>query len=195
MQTHNDVDNDMREYFRIQDNLALDYRLIDGPEGDLSDFTRQSPLFGLLGDLHMLDYESQHLLRQIAERDRALANYLKIINKRIDLVGKALATQLSEDLGVCVDVTISEGGMSFPAAEPLTPGTWLAIRMVLLPTPLGLIVPAKVVHCDPFATGKWTIGVSFEQLSDAQRQLLARHILQKQAQDIRAAKTEERTPT
>ena len=83
---------DSREFFRIQDHIHLDCKPIAGPEDDLG--ARQSALFNLLADLHMLDYESQHLLRQISERDRALAQYLKIINKRIDMLGKTLALEL-----------------------------------------------------------------------------------------------------
>ncbi|PKM05532.1 MAG: pilus assembly protein PilZ [Gammaproteobacteria bacterium HGW-Gammaproteobacteria-6] len=193
----NDEDNDdKRDFFRIHDTLALEVRPVSGPEMEDSGFDESSPLFNLLSDLHLLDYESQHLLRQIAERDRALAHYLKIINKRVDLVGKALAMQLTGELNSPQQVTLSEGGMSFTAACPYPAESWLAIRMVLLPSPLGLILPAQVMRSDlDNDTGDWTIGVSFEHLNDAQRQLLARHILQKQAQEIRAAKTNERTPT
>ncbi|MFN3582081.1 MAG: PilZ domain-containing protein [Pseudomonas sp.] len=196
MQTEDGSTDDKRDFFRIQDQLALEVRPVTGPDHDASGFADESPLFSLLSDLHMLDYESQHLLRQIAERDRALAHYLKIINKRIDLVGKALAMQLTGDLSEPQEVTLSEGGMSFDAGQAYAVDSWLALRMVLLPSPLGLILPARVMRCDSNADStRFTIGVSFEALTDAQRQLLARHILQKQAQEIRAAKTTERTPT
>lgn len=189
MQTDNE---DKREFFRIQDQMVLDFKPIAGPDADLG--SQHGTLFDLLSDMHMLDYESQHLLRQISERDRALAQYLKIINKRIDLLGKTLAVELSGDFGDPVEVTISEGGMSFESAEAYPLDSWLALRMILLPAPLGLAIPTRVVRCDRDPAGQgWTLGVNFDVLSDAQRQLLARHILQKQAQEIRAAKSTERT--
>ncbi|UAW96974.1 PilZ domain-containing protein [Halopseudomonas nanhaiensis] len=188
MQTADDVSDDKRDFFRIQDTLVLDYRRVPGPDVD-AEFAEHSPLLGLLSDLHRLDYESQHLLRQIAERDRALANYLKVINKRIDLIGKAVSLQLGEESGNPTKVTLSEGGMAFDSSEAIEPGTWLALRMVLQPTPLGLAVTACVIRCKPLSgSAGWNIAVSFDGLDDQQRQLLARHILQKQAQDIRAAK-------
>ncbi|GAA6130437.1 PilZ domain-containing protein [Halopseudomonas sabulinigri] len=191
MQTDND---DKREFFRIQDQMALDVKPIDGPDADLG--SQHGPLFDLLTDMHMLDYESQHLLRQISERDRALAQYLKIINKRIDLLGKTLAIELSGDFGEPIEVTISEGGMSFESDTAYPKDAWLAVRLILLPAPLGLAIPGRVVRCDPTDTAnRWTLGINFDVLTDAQRQLLARHILQKQAQDIRAAKSTERTST
>ena len=85
----NDVD-DRREYYRIEDTIALEFTLLAGAEAQASDELHDpSPLFNLLSDLHLMDFESQHLLRHISERDRTLANYLKVINKRIDLLGQA----------------------------------------------------------------------------------------------------------
>ncbi|WP_373185433.1 PilZ domain-containing protein [Halopseudomonas sp.] len=195
-----DTADDKRDFFRIRDSLALDVRKVSSADPEEAAFEEQSPLFSLLTDLHTLDYESQHLLRQIAERDRALAHYLKIINKRVDLVSKALALQLVAEIGEPQEVTLSEGGISFDYVEPLEIGSWLALRMVLLPSPLGLVLPSQVIRCETNPeTGLWTIAVSFHALADNQRQLLARHILQKQAQEIRATKTQatlkERTPT
>jgi hypothetical protein len=194
--THKDSDaeNDKRNFFRISDRLALDVRKVPSPDLEDTLFNEESPLFSLLSDLHTLDFESQHLLRQIAERDRALAHYLKIINKRVDLVSKALAIQLTDDLGEPQEVTLSESGMSFDFAEPFELESWLALRMILLPSPLGLVLPAQVIRCDPGSLpGTWSITVSFHALAENQRQLLARHILQKQAQEIRATKTETTT--
>ena len=179
---------DRREFFRIQDQVYLECSPIDGPEVEL--YVQQSTLFNLLADMHMLDYESQHLLRQISERDRALAQYLKIINKRIDLLGRSVAQELTADLGAPRQVTLSEGGVDFDHPAPFPEDSWLAVRMVLLPAPLGLVMPARVTRCESTQTpGTWRIAVNFDVINDAQRQLLARHILQKQAQDIRAAKS------
>ena len=179
---------DSREFFRIQDHIHLDCKPIAGPEDDLG--ARQSALFNLLADLHMLDYESQHLLRQISERDRALAQYLKIINKRIDLLGKTLALELGDDLGEPQGVTLSDGGVDFESSVAYPADSWVAARLVLLPAPLGLAIPARVVRCEPAGSpGRWHVALNFDLINDAQRQLLARHILQKQAQDIRAAKS------
>ncbi len=199
MQTDDGGTDDKRDFFRIRDQIALQVKPVDGPDLDKELQDEESPLFSLLSALHMLDYESQHLLRQIAERDRSLAHYLKIINKRVDLVGKALAMQLAGDLSEPQEVTLSEGGMAFSSPQPYPIDSWLMLRMVLMPSPLGLVLPARVIRCEAEQegneqAGNWQVGVTFDSLSDAQRQLLARHILQKQAQEIRAAKTSERMP-
>ncbi|PAU63705.1 PilZ domain-containing protein [Pseudomonas indica] len=183
-----DVD-DRREYYRITDMIALEIRPAEnsgnGPAGDLPD---TPPLFNLLSELHLMDFESQHLLRHISERDRTLANYLKVINKRIDLLGQALAQGLLREIGTRKTVVLSEGGINFTHSEAFPAGTLLALRMVLMPQALGMLLQGRVVHCQSRADGSFEIGAEFEALTDAQRQLLARHILQKQALERRQAR-------
>ena len=67
-------------------------------------------------------------------------------------------------------------------------GSHLALKMMLMPQALGLLLRAKVVHCTALADGQYDIGTEFESLTDAQRQLLARHILQRQALERRLAR-------
>jgi len=187
-------DEESREFFRIEDRVALRFAVAGQPQADQLN-TLESPLFDLLGELHLLDYESQHLLRQIAERDRTLASYLKGLNRRIDLLGRTLATELSGDLGPQQDITLSEGGLSFRHLQPIEPDTPLILSLILLPAPLGLRLKGRVIYCRKESEGDWLVGVNFEDLGDAQRQLLARHIVQKQAQEIRASKQQEGTPS
>jgi hypothetical protein len=181
--------DDRREYYRIEDSIALEFRpLKQGETADESGADSGSQLFGLLSELHLMDFESQHLLRHIHERDRTLANYLKVINKRIDLLGQALAQSLLRDIGPARQVTLSEGGLGFISDQPIEIGTQLAIKMVLMPQALGLLLSAIVIHNQVRDDGRHDIGTEFDALTDAQRQLLARHILQKQAQQRRQAR-------
>lgn len=182
-------EDERREYYRIADTIALEFSPADGAGTEAPEALRQgTSLFDLLADLHVLDFESQHLLRHITERDRTLAGYLKAINKRIDVLGQAVAQHMLSDLAPARAVSISEGGVSFSSDQPIAVGSFLNLRMVLLPQPLGLQLRARVIHCAALGDGGWEIGTEFEALPDAQRQLLARHILQKQAQQRRLAR-------
>lgn len=182
-------EDDRREYYRIEDTIALEFSLLSGAEALASDELHDSsPLFNLLSELHLMDFESQHLLRHISERDRTLANYLKVMNKRIDLLGQAVAQSLLRDIGAPRRVSLSEGGISFNNSQPVPQGSHLALKMVLMPQALGLLLRAKVIHCRPQTNQQFDIGAEFESLTDAQRQLLARHILQRQALERRQAR-------
>lgn len=182
-------------YFQLPDQLALDYQLIEPPGDDQLNNDETSPLFSLLGELQLLDHESQHLLRQIGERDRVLAACLKSFSKRIDLLGQAIALQLTTDMGKPVPIILSEAGLTFTTTDALAVGQWLSLRL-LLSESTGLATIAQIADCvRDSATGHYAVQVSFHHGNDAQRQLLARYIVQKQAQDIRAAKHNERTST
>ena len=181
-------EEDRREYYRIEDTIALEIRPLSAPEAAGQEVLQDaSPLFNLLSELHLSEFESQHLLRQISERDRAIAAFLKSQNKRIDLLSQVVALTVLGHIGEPQPVIISEGGIDFQHPTPIAAGAHLSVKLVLMPQALGLLLRAKVTHCTP-RNGQFEIGTEFEAITDAQRQLLARYILQKQAQARRLAR-------
>lgn len=181
-------EEDRREYYRIDDMIALQIKSLSAPQAASKEvLLDDSPLFNLLSELHLSEFESQHLLRQLGERDRTLAAFLKVQNKRMDLLSQVMAQSLLGEIGAPQPVIISEGGIDFQHPTVLTPGSHLAVKLVLMPQALGLLLRAKVTHCDPKGDS-FDIGTEFESMTDARRQLLARYILQKQAQERRLAR-------
>ena len=181
-------EEDRREYYRIEDMIALEIRPLSAAEAAGQEVLQDaSPLFNLLSELHLSEFESQHLLRQISERDRNLAAFLKSQNKRIDLLSQVIAITVLGEIGEPQPVIISEGGIDFQHPTPIAAGAHLSIKLVLMPQALGLLLRARVTHCDPKGDG-YDIGTEFQIPTDAQRQLLARYILQKQAQERRLAR-------
>ncbi|VVO02503.1 hypothetical protein PS834_02779 [Pseudomonas fluorescens] len=181
-------EEDRREYYRIDDMIALQIKSLSAPQAASKEvLLDDSPLFNLLSELHLSEFESQHLLRQLGERDRTLAAFLKVQNKRMDLLSQVMAQSLLGEIGAPQPVIISEGGIDFQHPTVLEPGSHLAVKLVLMPQALGLLLRAKVTHCDPKGSG-FDVGTEFESMTDAQRQLLARYILQKQAQERRLAR-------
>lgn len=181
-------EEDRREYYRIEDTIALEIQPLSGAQATAEEVLQDaSPLFNLLSELHLSEFESQHLLRQISERDRNTAAYLKVLNKRIDLLGQVVALTVLGQIGEPQPVIISEGGIDFQHPTPFATDSHLAIKLVLMPQALGLLLRARVTHCDARSSG-FDVGTEFVQPSDAQRQLLARYILQRQAQERRLAR-------
>ncbi|CAN7614991.1 MULTISPECIES: PilZ domain-containing protein [Pseudomonas] len=181
-------EEDRREYYRIEDMIALEIRPLSALEAAGQEVLQDaSPLFNLLSELHLSEFESQHLLRQISERDRNLAAFLKSQNKRIDLLSQVIAITVLGQIGEPQPVIISEGGIDFQHPTPIAADARLSIKLVLMPQALGLLLRARVTHCDRKGEG-FDVGTEFEHLTDAQRQLLARYILQRQAQERRLAR-------
>ncbi|KAA0948100.1 MULTISPECIES: PilZ domain-containing protein [unclassified Pseudomonas] len=181
-------EEDRREYYRIDDMIALQISSLSAAQAQSKEMLLDdSQLFNLLSELHLSEFESQHLLRQIGEHDRTLAAFLKVQNKRMDLLSQVMAQSLLGKIGAPQPVVISEGGIEFQHPTALAPDSHVAVKLVLMPQALGLLLRAKVTHCD--ARGdRFDVGTEFEAMTDAQRQLLARYILQKQAQERRLAR-------
>ena len=188
-------EEDRREYYRIEDRIALEISPLSAADALGSDLLQDdSPLFNLLSELHLSEFETQHLLRQLSDKDRTLAAFLKAQNKRIDLLSAVVAQTLIGEIGAPRPVILSEGGVEFSHPEAIAAGSRLALKMVLMPRASGLLLRAKVVHCQKKPDGQYEIGTEFIDISDAQRQLLARYILQRQAQQRRQA-LEQNGPT
>lgn len=174
-----------REYYRINDKIALQINT------DNSDFVNESSLFNLLNELYLLEHEAQPLLRAISEQQRTLVSYLKITNKRIDLLAQALAQNLLKSFPKPQQTTLSEGGLSFFSDQHFNEGQTLYLKMLLLPQALALQLTATVVGTRKKPGGRLKTAVTFVDLTESQRQILARHILQKQAHERRQALLEE----
>ncbi|MGZ0717651.1 PilZ domain-containing protein [Pseudomonas palleroniana] len=181
-------EEERREYYRIDDMIALQIKCLSAPEAASKEVLQDdSPLFNLLSELHLSEFEAQHLLRQLSDKDRTLVAFLRVQNKRVDLLSQIMARGLLDEVGAPQPVIISEGGIDFQHPTPLVTGAHLAVKLVLMPQALGLLLRARVTHCDPQGSG-FDVGTEFEAMTDAQRQLLARYILQKQAQERRLAR-------
>lgn len=176
---------EQKEYFQIDDRVAMEFVTVT--ESCISDDASAFPLsipskFNLLNQLHTIDADSSSLLLLIGEKDRAITSYLKSINDKINLLAQALvhSDQTITDIPRRT-VSLSEGGLTFNNTDPLDSGTYLAIKMILLPSSIGLLLYGQVINCDRHASGGYTIGIRFEQLSEINRQTIARHVLQYQA--------------
>src|SRR5690349_11959531 len=103
-------EEDRREYYRIDDRIALEITILPEVETAGEDMLQDaSPLFDLLGEMHLAEFETQHLLRQLSETNRAVEAVLKAQNRRIDLLGQLVAQTLLERIGEPRPVVLSEG--------------------------------------------------------------------------------------
>ncbi|MBF8660721.1 PilZ domain-containing protein [Pseudomonas putida] len=179
-------EEDRREYYRIADRIALQISPLSAAEAlDPDVLQDDSPLFNLLSELHLADFEAQHLLRQLSDKDRTLAAFLRVQNKRLDVLSAVVAHTLLGEVGQPQAVVVSESGLECIQPEPFAQGTQVKVQMVLMPRAHGLLLRGKITHCDARSQGGFEVGIEFIDMVDAQRQLLARYILQRQQQQRR----------
>jgi hypothetical protein len=178
-----------RDFYRVDCHVMISHCAVGDhvPAGRQPDsYFPDGEHFSLLRELRRMDHDASHLLHALGETDRNLGAYLAHLNRKFDALARHLAALTPEmSRGSEQVVSLSEGGVSFHAAQPPAPGSVLAIRMTLLPAWVGIAVYGIVVAA---GAGERNVAVNFERLQDADRQIIARHVMQVQMAEQRRAR-------
>lgn len=188
-----------RSYFRIDDSVLLTYRQV--PEEELLESL--SNLEETVGDAFILaasfaniSRATRPLNRQARRELPAVANYLNVLERKIDILARIILTQ---QMGVeeeqTSEVNLSAGGLEFQAGEPLPVDSTLEIRLVVFPSRIGILAGGRVLRCesgnnehDPVS---YTIALEFTHLRESDRQLIIKHMLNKQSMQLRQRRSHE----
>jgi hypothetical protein len=177
-----------RGFFRIDDQVALSYRLVPDKEVISNDGALQvkenDPL-SLSNELEKMREVSRIHLRHVEKQSPEVARYFVHLESKIDLLVHHVMTG-SDALFVkkTQSVSISGSGIAFTATEGLAVGDFVEIRFILKPSLTTIQTFAKVVSSIPESTG-FKIAVEYTHLNDGDRDLLIRHVVKKQMNDIR----------
>ncbi|WP_426417838.1 PilZ domain-containing protein [Aestuariirhabdus sp. LZHN29] len=178
------IQDDRRNFFRITDKVALEYQLIDKPLHPKESgfpFQHTGEVFSLASEIQSIETESQHILRAIHEENRLVSQYLKSIDKRIHLLGRMVSAigfnSANPDL---VEADLSEGGISIITDSKLAPDQYLALKLTLFPSYAGIMASGRLLDSIK-VDGFYRHSIIFEEITEPDRQLLARHIIQYQS--------------
>ncbi|BBA37268.1 type IV pilus assembly PilZ [Methylocaldum marinum] len=189
-----DTEKERRRYFRIEDEIILFFREIAPDDIPDNRSPRDFPLdsFALSASLDLLTQESRKLLRKIERDSPEVGDFLKVLERKIDLVARSF---LSYEANLAEQstqrVSLSASGLSFEVEKPYAPGKVLEIKMVLHPDLVGLIAYGRIVYCKknpPDSDLPYQISVDFVGLRDSDRELLIRHVVRRQLQQLRNRK-------
>ncbi len=179
-----------RRYFRIEDEITLFYRAVEPDALPDSEGFKEEIMdgFSLTATLEYLDQESGFLCRTIEKSHPDIASYFDILNQKVNLIAKAL---LLKEEGVselpASKVNISASGISFFADLQLKADSILELKMILPPALTGLVTYGKVVYCEEVVgeTHSHRLAVDFLNIREQDRDVLIRHIVKRQMQQIR----------
>lgn len=188
------ADQERRRYFRIAENIVLVARALTSAE--LADPRRtadqQTNFFALSASLDVLTQESRSLLRRIERDHRDVAEFLKVIERKIDLMASTFLAMDPDLRGRSPqNVSLSASGLAFESESPHAEGAMLELKMLLLPDSLGLILYGQVVDCRR-GGGKvlrpYQVAVDFVGLQEREREMLIRHVVRRELQQLRDRK-------
>lgn len=178
------MERNRRQYFRIEDEVLMRYRVVDARGTARAD----DSLLDLEPELRALGHRQHELMGEIRQRDELVADYLALLDEKIDLVGRLLVTRTQElKAEDRKQVSLSAGGLSFFVDQPVEPGKTLDLQIVMLPGYEAVRMLGEVRTCDVVAGGRQhRVAVEFTRIDDKSRELVARHVMQRDASKRRA---------
>jgi len=191
-------DDDRREYFRIDDEIALDYREVNDDEADQLLERIQSRLvdrFTAASSFAATSRQMAHVIHKVQMQTPELARCLQAIDQKLNMITQLFVSEeMDTDKQSTREVSLSAGGVAFRAQHALEVGSLLELRMVLFPALVGIVTISRVVTCSRLEDGNnrfpWQIAVAYEHLREADRELLVRHIMAKETEQLRALRSE-----
>ena len=197
-QDQNADTGDRRNYFRIDDTVRLSLRRVDPKEMPLRLDELEMEAAGnftVMSSLAAITAQMTVGLRRIENRDPDLAAYLRAVDQKIEVIGRAFISQEPELMAAsAIPVNLSAGGICVGVDEVYEPGTHLEIRMLLFPSFNGLLIYGTVVDGgpvdddDPLAHDHrypYRVRIEFTHIRECDRELLIRHLLRRQSDQLR----------
>ncbi|WP_086932363.1 PilZ domain-containing protein [Agarilytica rhodophyticola] len=183
---------DKRDFFRISHDVLFDYKVTDTfcAENDQpEDVFDDSASLGLINELRRLDRDNVQTLRLLTEKNRLLGDYLQMLSNKIDLIGRhtLFAHDAESNSKPTTRINLSEDGLAFHCDRMLYKDSYIAVRLVFLPSYSPVITFAKVLRCNQ-KEDKYQVAVKFFRLNDAQRQELSRQIMKAQIHNRKKAR-------
>lgn len=190
----NTEQKERRRFFRIEDTVNLFYKRVDKNTVTALSHVSDDVLSNcsLAAALDAMSQEARIIGSRLEKNEPELFEYLKILDSKIHLVAQAVMMQGNE-FGEhdSRNVSISASGLAFEVDEALQPGEFLEIRMMLTSCMAVIIAYGKVIHCKRNEAGgdfPFYVGVDYINMKDDDRELLIKHVVKKQMQQIRESK-------
>lgn len=189
-----DVTEERRRFFRISDTITLTYRSV--AEQDIATRKRlfeqeHESDFMIMSSLASITQQMSGLLHKIESSEPDIANYLKALDSKIDLLGRAFLSRYYYDVAdqPIKAVNISASGISFNTAESFERGSFIELKLLLQPSFTGILIYGQVVSCEQSdlsdSDSNYTLRVDFTHISSSDQDVLIRHVIKRQSKLLR----------
>ena len=188
--TEQDKNTERRRFFRINDDIFLEYDLLDENEYNNAqeelDAIKHSA-FSMSAEFATLNNEFHPLLNNIKQNTPDIAQYLELLNQKIDALSQHLLESQIPAEDNKVSANLSASGIAFRSKKPINKGQGLRLRIVLFPEKVGIMVFGRVMHCDNEKDphSEHLITVDFEHIRYEDQELMIKHNINKQILELR----------
>lgn len=183
--------SERRRFFRIDDTISLSYTSITEETADkgLRSTGQISSEYALAATLDVLSQEAIRIMQHLEKQNSDFLELYKVLDAKINAIAQAVTfagRNINAESGQ--EVSLSASGLAFQQSTPLEIGQNLAIEMYL-PSTLGFfLVYARVINCLSLESGNYSISVEYTQVREEDQELLIKHVVRKQWQQLRENK-------
>ncbi len=186
---------DRRRFFRINDEVNLFYKVVDEQTMIAASEVTEDLLSNtsLVTAMNVLDQEARLVLHRIEKKEPEIAEYLRIQDAKINLLTQDL-TRYDKDVSESVsrNANISASGLAFESDNAIEVGEILEIKLLLSSCFAVIAIFGRVVYCrkskDNTDSMPFQIGLDYVNLKDQDREVLIKHVVKRQMQQIREQK-------
>ena len=188
--------NKRREHFRINDTLYIQYNALDQATAEQLGQQLTNVDHGEANQqqvqLRSLQTAFTLVTDQINHNDREVARALRILNEKINLLdqiinepnsGQSTASQKKE-------VNLSGGGLGLLCEQQYEERSPLSVQIELRSSGVTIQAVARVISCTRVepenSQTPYYLRLAFTQMNEQDRDLLIKHILFRQAEELRA---------
>lgn len=185
-----------RRYFRVSDTINLLHRVVSELHVKQLSHVSHDVLSSCSLDaaLEVLNQEAAALAPRLDRRDPDMFEYLKILDNKINLIAQSLSPQ--QDAFTDHDkreVSLSAAGVAFTNDVAIPSGTLLELRMVLTSCLAVIVAYGRVAQCKDISADNseqpYAICVEYVNMKEEDRELLIKHVIKKQMQQLRDKNT------
>ena len=185
------MSDERRRFFRIDDEVQLDYEVIDPAEVDarLDDFWQNEHAYSIRNNYNFQIEQQIADFHKIEQKMPELGRYLAVMREQIDRITDRLIGDEENGSLVQLPVNISAQGISF-ASDRVPPDSALVeLKLKLLPSGLRLVIIARVIKVEskPDST-QHRVSLDFEYVHEADREILIKHVHGKQMDSLSHAR-------
>jgi len=187
------MSDERRRYYSIEDEACVAMRVVPQAQidGCLEDFWANEHAFSMRNNYNL--QIEQHIgdRHKIEARMPELARYLDVLEKQIDRITEKLIDDEDDASMIQKAVNLSAQGISFSADQPPPRGELVELKLKLLPCGQRLVIFARVVLVENDSSREQEetrVSLDFENLHEADREILIKHIHGKQLEALRNAK-------
>jgi hypothetical protein len=181
-----------RRFFRVNDSVSLSYRLIDAATASMGLKAAEivSSEFSLAATLELLSQDASKIMQHLQTQNPQFLELYRVLDAKINTIAQSVMFLDSNvNAKSCQNVNLSAAGLAFQQSEVLEAGQNLAIQLYLPGALAQICVYARVVNCKAVDAGSdFLIGVDFTHVREEDQELLIKHVVRTQWQQLRESK-------